>query len=146
MATSRRRFLKSGTLVALMAGVPATISAKSLSLDSEAATKTHPSDALSHLDMQAFSRQLNTEFFINNEKGKRTSVRLVEVRDYQRGVTKGGSRKCFSAVFLGAARPGLRQETYAIEHKVLGKFNLLIVPVEKVKDGQYYEAVFNRLH
>jgi hypothetical protein len=40
----------------------------------------------------------------------------------------------------------LRQNTYRIEHEVLGRFELFLVPAGKNKKGVYYQAVINRLN
>ena len=48
-------------------------------------------------------------------------------------------------MFKGPKTIVLSQRTYELEHPVLGKFPLFLVPVKQDTDGTYYESVFNRL-
>ena len=48
-------------------------------------------------------------------------------------------------VFRGPHDLPLKQDTYMVEHKAIGAYPLLIVPVYYDGDGLHYEAVFNRL-
>ena len=149
MATSRRKFIKAGAIGALLASFPLKATAREFFEPAAGAHITN-SGTVGILDMRAFEQHLNSEFRIHHDNVKITSIKLVEVKDLRspsaantRGVD---SKECFSAVFLGARRPGLRQNTYTIEHGSLGKFSLLLVPVGMSKNEQYYEAIFNRLH
>lgn len=54
----------------------------------------------------------------------------------------GGSDDCFALVFRTSAV--LPQATYPVEHEVLGRTALFLVPVGRDADGALYEAVFNR--
>jgi len=147
MATSRRKFIKAGTLGVLCAGIPIKAVAREvLDVPSGTATAAGVDEALPRLDMQAFSQQLKTEFRIKHRNAKTVNVKLVEVKDLRPAAGMlTHSKECFSVVFHSSQRPALRQETYAVEHGSLGKFSLFLVPVGMNKDGQYYEAVFNRL-
>ena len=49
----------------------------------------------------------------------------------------------FSAFFYGSGDHVLPQRTYTLEHDVMGKFELFLVPVVRDETGFYYEAVFN---
>src|SRR2546422_567404 len=136
MATSRRDFLKKGTLVALAAGVPASLAEK-------VAGKASLTPAGFGLTKAAFEAQLNTEFLIG---ASRVAVKLVDVTDLDARKKRSG-KEGFSLLFRGDPSTPLRQDTYLIEHKSLGMFSFLIVPVmRKKKTAQYYEAVINRLH
>jgi hypothetical protein len=137
MATSRRDFLKKGTLVALAAGVPASLAEK-------VAGKASLTPAGFGLTKAAFEAQLNTEFLIG---ASRVSVKLVDVTDLDARKKHAPGKEGFSLLFRGDPSTPLRQDTYLIEHKSLGLFSFLIVPVmRKKKAAQYYEAVINRLH
>lgn len=48
----------------------------------------------------------------------------------------------FSVYFLGPREPRLPQCTYALEHPVLGRFELFLVPVGEDAAGRVYEAAF----
>lgn len=54
----------------------------------------------------------------------------------------GGSDDCFALVFRTPAT--LPQATYPVEHAVLGRIALFLVPVGRDAAGALYEAVFNR--
>jgi hypothetical protein len=148
MAISRRRFLKAGTLVALSAAVPLKAAAEVLdhppSLSGLAGPTLNTVDAVSNLDMQAFSRHLRTDFLLSHARAGRAKVKLIEVHDWRSNATTKTGRECFSLIFRGSESAGLRQNTYAVEHDALGKFEMLLVPIGN-KQG-HYEAVFNRLH
>ena len=139
MSTSRRNFLKSGSLVALAVGAP--ISFVSRAAGSE---RTQPSSGFS-LDKSAFLSQLNTDFLIA-QGGTKARVRLVDVSDLPRRDAKVRGEG-FSLVFRGNRARALKQATYVIEHNKLGQFSFLVVPImRKDKSANYYEAVINRLH
>lgn len=136
MSTSRRSFLKTGTIVALAAGVPMTTVVKVAAGES-----LLPSATAFGLHKRDFEAQLNTEFRVTADKSK-VCVKLVDVSDL-RPHTRNG--EAFSLMFRGHASLSLTQNTYVIEHERLGKFSFLLVPMRATKDGQQYEAVINRL-
>jgi hypothetical protein len=136
MSTSRRNFLKTGTMVALATGVPMAMVEKVAAADSLAtSTKTFG------LRKSDFKAELNTHFRISVNKSK-VCVKLVDVADL-RPHTRNG--EAFSLMFRGDESLALNQDTYVIEHERLGKFSFLLVPMRSTKDGQQYEAVVNRL-
>jgi hypothetical protein len=139
MATSRRKFLQTGSLVALAAGLPLKVSAMSFGGGSSFPNFTGTNSG-SLLDMAAFKRSLQTNFLLTSNL-KSATVKLVEVRDYQNGNAESGDKECFSLLFTSNTA-SLRQDTYAVKHDALGEFRMLVVPV----GGTNYEAVFNRLH
>lgn len=139
MGTSRRDFLKKGSLVALAAGVPVTLAEKI------AASETAAPSVAFGLTKAAFLAQLNTNFLIN-EGSSKVGVKLVDVADLpRRGAS--GQKEAFSLMFRGDHAAALKQNTYLIEHEKLGLFSFLIVPVmSRDKSAPYYEALINRLH
>ena len=147
MAISRRKFLKAGTLVALSVGLPLEAAAEVLnpphSLSGSIDALVNPVNGVSHLDMQAFSRCLRTNFSLSHANARSVTVKLVEVHDWlQNAATKTG-RECFSLMFRGTDLARLQQNTYRVEHDSLGKFEMLLVPIGGKR--VHYEAVFNRL-
>jgi len=140
MAISRRKFLKTGTLVALAAGLPLKGAAMSFAGGSSLFNSIGASPGLP-LNMEAFTRSLQTNFLLTSNLGSAT-VKLVEVRDYRKGRAKSSDKECFSLLFTASKNVSLRQDTYAVKHYALGEFNMLVVPL----GGSYYEAVFNRLY
>ena len=139
MSTSRRDFLKKGSLVALVAGVP-------LGLAERAIGKTAPSTPAGlGFSKAAFMAQLNTEFVVNETTGKR-KVQLVAVEDLRQTRAFYG-KEGFSLLFRGDQTSTLKQNTYFIEHARLGTFSFLLVPImTKDKSAPHYEAIINHLH
>ena len=139
MGTSRRDFLKKGSLVALAAGVPLGLAEKAMGKEPLA-----PSGGTG-LSKAAFLAQLNTIFLINEITSKR-AVELVAVEDLHQ-TRKFGGKEGFSLLFRGAQTSVLKQNTYLIEHNRLGVFSFLLVPiVTRDKSAPYYEAIINHLH
>lgn len=151
MALSRRKFLKAGTLVILSAGVPLKVVAgKSPDPLGSNLLSRSPLDDARSLTLAAFSAQLNTAFRVAAEGSKALSLELIEVNDLRTAAVKQSAamvgRECFSTIFLGPRHLPLKQNAFAFEHRTLGKFNLLLVPIGYGKQGRLYEAVFNRLY
>lgn len=141
MATSRRDFLKKGSLIAVAAAVPTSI------VHGLSSRKTiAPLSAGFELNKAAFLAQLNTEFRIRQARTQ-VVVKLVEVKDLKYREGAGKEKEGFSLLFRESSSSGLNQGTYEIQHEKLGKFSFLLVPVaSKRKDGVSYEAIVNRLY
>jgi uncharacterized protein DUF6916 len=140
MKSSRREFLKRGTLGALAAGVP-------LGLSIKAAGMITATPTAAGMGLAAFKAQLGTTFTINNQAGK-VRTKLVDVTSFASRKQAAAGKEGFSLLFRGPKDLTLEQNTYVIEHEKLGMFSFLIVPVLQTKDnsGPYYEAVVNRLN
>lgn len=140
MTSSRREFLKRGSLMALAAGVPLGLSEKASGM------VISQSQAGSGLSKAAFESQLYTKFVIN-EGASKVAVRLVNVANIGSKKERDTGREGFSLLFRGPEDTLLQQNTYLIEHEKLGLFSFLIVPIRtKNKQAAHYEAVINRLH
>jgi len=138
MSTSRRDFLKQGSLVALVAGIPLglagnVIGKETLALDGFGLSKA------------AFKAQLNTDFLINDGTAKRR-VKLVAVEDLAQVRAFGNGKEGFSLLFRGDQTARLLQNTYFIEHSRLGSFSFLLVPMRNNTGAPHYEAIVNHLH
>ena len=142
MSTSRRDFLKKGTIVAFAAGIPLSLvqrAAGNSALASPVVPELYPS-----LTKSAFESQLNTDFVVNKAPGQ-VVLKLVSVTDLT-GREKFSGKEGFSLMFRGELN-ALVQKTYLIEHPALGRFSFLIVPVMGNRNRkQHYEAVINCLH
>ena len=142
MSTSRRDFLKKGTIVALAAGVPLSLVQRAAG-NSALASPVAPALAPG-LTKAAFESQLNTNFLVNRGTGK-VALKLVSVTDLK-GREKFARKEGFSLIFRGEEN-ALEQKTYGIEHQKLGQFSFLMVPVMGSRNKtQHYEAIINRLH
>ena len=137
MSSSRRDFLKRGTLVALAAGVPLALTGKASGRSTSTATG---------LSLTAFKSQLGSNFLINHQAAK-VKLKLVEVTDFASRKQTAAGKEGFSLLFHGPQDVTLKQDTYVIEHEELGMFSFLVVPVgTKNTRAPRYEAVVNRLH
>lgn len=140
MSTSRRDFLKKGSLVALVAGVPLSLAERVLG------NQPLASSAGLGLSKAAFMAQLNTEFLISEPNAKR-KVKLVAVEDLLQTNQFGDGKEGFSLLFRADQTSTMKQDTYLIEHARLGAFSFLLVPVRTAdKKMFHYEAIINHLH
>ncbi|HEY3037536.1 MAG TPA: twin-arginine translocation signal domain-containing protein [Pyrinomonadaceae bacterium] len=139
MGTSRRDFIKKGSLVALVAGVPLSLAERT------AASETAVPAIAFGLNKAAFLAQVNSTFLINAGVSK-VALRLVDVADLPRRGANA-QKEAFSLLFKGDKSTALEQNTYLIEHEKLGLFSFLVVPImSKNKSALHYEAIINRLH
>jgi len=106
-------------------------------------------DPLYSLSSKIFTENLKTKFAFSLGGVKLGQMVLIEVHNLNPPYIKGevtNGKECFSLVFRGPRKLGLRQETYTIEHSAMGTFQLLLVPADqKDPSGRHYEAVINRL-
>ena len=142
MSTSRRDFLKKGSLVALATGFPLSVAGKVMGSESLASSDGPGSFGLSKA---AFKAQLHTDFLVSDGTAKR-KVRLFAVDDLSQSGKFGNGKEGFSLLFRGEPTSRLVQNTYLIEHARLGSFSFLLVPIlSKDKSAPQYEAVINHL-
>ncbi len=144
MAVTRRSFMKNGALVGLAAGLPMKSAAEALAMTGST-PNPFSGGIFSHLDMAAFSRQLNTYFRVRNPTTGAT-LKLVGITDWTKSSQKSTGGECFSLIFAGSDSRSLPQGTYSVEQSSLGTFSMLLVPSGKTTNKRHYEAVFNRLH
>jgi hypothetical protein len=139
MRSSRREFLKRGTFVALGAGVPLALAEKAFGMG---AANSKAAD----LDLASFKSQLGTTFLLNYQAAK-VKMTLVDVANFASQKQTAAGKEGFSLIFRGPKEQTLKQDTYLIEHKELGMFSFLVVPIgTKDTRAKHYEAVINRLH
>lgn len=145
MSRSRRDLLRLGAATAVAALVPgrqAEAAVRTSTLE-RAARKAVLADE-PFLTRTVLNGQLNTYFRIGR-KGS-SFLQLVAVNDLASAATTGtaGSDLSFSAVFRGPAKARLQQQTYALQHRLLGSLSLFLVPAGQTGASQDYEAVFYR--
>jgi hypothetical protein len=147
MSISRRKFLHTGTLAVVAAGIPMRAFTAEASNSSQSASLIPAgSDLASPLNKESFARHLNTTFELRHRDHSPITVKLIELKDWNtKGGRIGAKTECFSAIFLSSNFERLPQSTYAVRHPQMGKFDLLLVPNGHSKQGEYYEAIFNRL-
>jgi hypothetical protein len=143
MSTSRRKFLRTGLLAAMVAALPAKYVLGQSWKDRDGNPANNPpasSDPLGLYTKATFKTYLNSIFQLQTFAGI-VPVTLLEVGDLP--APKGG--ECFSLLFRGGSR-AFRQDTYTLVHPSLGTFQLLLVPAGADENGaQGYLATINRL-
>jgi hypothetical protein len=149
MSITRRKFLKAGTLLALSLGAPLSLvfgqQGNKGGDGNQFDAQDMPADPLAHYTRAAFASYLNSIFRLYT--GYSTiEVALTEVKDLAPDPAAAASgRECFSLLFQGGTTP-LRQNTYAMDHPALGKFQLFLVPGAPSDNGaQSFVAIINRL-
>lgn len=83
----------------------------------------------------------NSIFSILGVTAEPVNLELIEVSELKRS----GRQESFSITFQGPAAFVLEQRIYEIEHPILGRAELFLVPVSRDRNGVCYEAVFNHL-
>ena len=139
MTTSRRDFLRKGSLLALVAGAPLGLAEKVIASEIKS-----PTEALGFSEAE-FKRQLNTSFVIKDGTRK-VPVKLIAVDDWRRKESLKNGKECFGLRFRGSHANRFKQNTYAIEHKSLGSFSLLLVPIGLNDERPQYEAIINHVN
>ena len=137
MSSSRRAFLKQGTLVALAAGIPLALTEKTSGMGTSTTTG---------LTFAAFRSQVGTSFVINHETGK-VKATLVDVNSFASRQQTAAGKEGFTLLFRAPVDTAFKQDTYRIEHEKLGLFSFLMVPANTSdKRAAFYAVVINRLH
>jgi hypothetical protein len=154
MVVSRRGFMKRGSLLVLAAGVSlgsadrifgrdTTIEYPDPTQNDSTPNGTQP--APFNFTKATFAPYVDTVFRIYPDSSKALKITLVKVEDIGPVPdSRTVGYECFVLKFRGS-QP-LRQNTYRIEHEILGRFDLFLVPAGKNKKGVYYQAVINRLN
>jgi hypothetical protein len=150
MNNSRRNFLgKFATSVAAFVSFRTIGAAQTKSSRSLPSGMAVASEALARLDWNSFYHQLDTEFEFSLRglvRARRPSrLRLAAIKSMDPDAERGACNpRCFVLNFTGRTAP-LGQDTYAVNHPVLGRFDLFISEAS-VTEGEYtYTAVINRL-
>jgi hypothetical protein len=146
MSRSRRELLRLGAVSAVAALVPgrrAEATAPRSVLDRAARTAVLADEPF--LTRSVLNGQLNTYFRVGGTKSA-AFLELVAVNDLASAAATGtvGSELSFSAVFRGPVKTRLPQQTYPLQHRMLGRLSVFLVPVGLAGRLQEYEAVFYR--
>ena len=89
------------------------------------------------LTLETFSAHVGTPFLL--EGG--AALELVKVSPLSQGVP--GGRTPFSLLFQGPEGPHLPQRTWTLQHAVLGRLDIFLVPLGPVQGRMRYEAIFS---
>jgi len=147
MATSRRNFLKTGTMGLLCAGMPAVLAKVVVGRPAASGFPETNAESQINFTKETFTRYLNTTFRINTDSAA-VDLRLSRVTDLK-AISKIPARiagkESFSLMFVAPSNAAcLTQNTYVLEHAALGSFSLFLVPVGK-STNRHHEAIIVRL-
>jgi hypothetical protein len=155
---SRRNFLRSGTLSALSIGLAVGAGQTVFGQNPEqnpTADFPMPDTARQQpfflYGRTAFENALGTTFTSPDSRGSNVNLTLVSVKgfesktDAEMMTTKARSTDAFGLSFNAArALPGLTT-IYALNHPVLGKFDLFMTPRKSASGAIFYDATVNHL-
>jgi Domain of unknown function (DUF6916)/TAT (twin-arginine translocation) pathway signal sequence len=146
MSISRRHFLRAGGVA--MAAVSAPVSLSALAAERRPG-HAGPSGQPVLMSKAMFAAHLNTVFLIRPDGGREIPVDLIQLRDcgsaaQQKAAARAG-QECFALTFRPRDRQALKQNTYRLEHRALGRFELFVAPVKSNKYGPVYEAIINHV-
>ncbi|MGH9905300.1 MAG: DUF6916 family protein [Pyrinomonadaceae bacterium] len=144
MSVSRRRFLRSGAMGALSAGL--IFKAGSLVLVADSKSSNSHSRAFDY-SRANFESHLGSTFQLR--QGKRViDLKLVGLRDYQprsgEKTAKSRSTESFVLAFQAARNLPRSSTAYQLEHAKIGKFDLFMTRSGSSNRAPY-NAVINRL-
>lgn len=146
MATSRRRFLKTGTVCALFAGIPGVVASVAKG-NSTPVTSLSPASP-GHLTRASFTPYVNTTFRVRTGPLSVLKLKLLKTMDLKAASahpTRFAGTESFSLMFGGSDGSRLlTDDIHVIEHDSLGKFSLFLASVEKPA-RRHYEAIITRL-
>jgi hypothetical protein len=102
------------------------------------------------LALETFLPHVKSKFRVLSDGGQPVDLELAEAAGvagaHGRVPNKNGMvQEVFSLMFDGPEQPVLPQRCHAVEHEKIGRFELFIVPVEKISGGIRYQVLFNRL-
>lgn len=156
MNISRRRFMKTGMIVAATALVPLgqmkTAAAqqskdgRSNSVPDSKVLNKNRTSRLFYYNKSTFAPYVNSEFHVHLSSSKALAITLVGIEDFSNSQEKlVVGDESFTLEFNGPSGRAFKQQTYEVEHAALGRFSLFIVPVgmPTSKGDISYEAAFN---
>jgi len=161
MNISRRRFLRVGSMLGVSAMIPGTLATIALGQKGQddkfelgtgigfPIPKAAINDPLASITRAQWQQSMGSKFSFSLGGTKVADMTLWAVNDENPPFVPSkptSTRECFSVVFSGPPTPNLKQNTFAIDHPKLGKFNLFIVP--GISSGYYrhYQATINRVY
>ena len=102
--------------------------------------------SLETLTHDAFQPRVGDSFSIRPDSATSIDAELIEVRvlgEPGRSSTNGSSRRSpFALSFRTANKGALPQRIYAVEHGMMGSYDIFLVPVGPDAVGMVYEAIF----
>jgi len=93
------------------------------------------------LDLEDFTSHALEHFRVAGDG--EVDLQLVEVSDLGPAAPVAGRRRSFSLLFRGTRDLPLGQGIHRLEHAVMGRLEMFLVPVGRDDRGMLYEAIFN---
>ncbi len=146
MPISRRSFLRAGGVAVVAAGTTGGLNALAAERGTtpEAAASQPGETTHALMSKATFAAHLRTVFNDRADERREVPVELFEIRDCGPAERRAG-QECFALTFRARTSKALKQNTYQMEHRALGRFDLFIAPVKSEKHGRVYEAVINHV-
>lgn len=161
MNTSRRSFLRLGSISALFAGLNLGAARVAFGQEKGAPAAKGPAavpyeaktDPAFYFTPDTFSPYLNSTFRLSRGKGVAFDATLVAVED-TRAQSQAKARalkarvsegQCFALTFRAGERDTVSQGTLKFNHPALGRFSLFVVPGASSAEGTNYGAVINHI-
>jgi DNA-directed RNA polymerase subunit L len=158
MTTSRRNFLRQGTLLGLSTIATLSVANFTFGQSSNYRRPNGPGifpvpeevqyTTLDKLTRVMFANVLNSSFVIVHPVHGKVETYLKTVEDLSPPIFKMGAKhgiECFNLVFACQSDIEIHQGTYTLEHEKFGSFELFIVPGTRQRYGRDYNAIINRL-
>jgi hypothetical protein len=164
MSVTRRKFLRSGAITILSAGLVFRAGAVAFGQDKKGpgtAVALHPipqqaqREPIFYYTRATFEPYVGGIFTTRGVGGKTVELTLVAVRDRNpkpataktaRGVVAASrSMDCFSLLFRSPERLSELTTIYSLQHGALGTINLFMTASEGENGQVFYEAVINHI-
>ena len=107
-------------------------------------TFTGRAAAIPELTQNAFTRVVGSWFKVDAQ-GRIANAQLLAVLPLAVRTGPKPTGEGFSLLFSGSLDEKFGQGTYTVDHPILGRNSMFLVPVGPPGPDQRYEAVFNRL-
>jgi hypothetical protein len=97
---------------------------------------------LDKLTIDDFTPRIGETFTATPQEGEALELELRRAESSPYGSEEGAERAPFSIEFHSGLPQHVPQQTFAIEHGEMGRFDLFLVPLGPDGEGHRYEAVF----
>ncbi|HET9229065.1 MAG TPA: hypothetical protein VFR31_20475 [Thermoanaerobaculia bacterium] len=95
----------------------------------------------------SFAEHVGSRFHLQLDGQEPLELELFEISRYEENPEHAARKEPFSLMFIGPVRPVLPQAIYPLEHPVVGKLEIFLVPIgpdpRGKQSGMRYEAAFN---
>ncbi len=157
MSTSRREFLRAGSVFALAAGLSLSFADVAMGQkrrkpqvvdQNPVVPQLAQRTPLFRMTRETFAPYVNTTFTLDPGHTFPITITLIAVKDLRSELELKQNlpgRECFSLTFRAPEEDLPRQGTYRMRHDALGTFDLFVVPMTDSEGQRFFEAIINRL-